>query len=972
MTQVPYTLRVLAGETETRYGERLYHSGAVHIVEKSAKRLSCKVADGEMYDVVFTDDGESRCSCPIYEEAGACRHVVAAMLKCQDEGAMGDMVRRKAEAAGPKLMAAMDRALPEEGTIHMEVRLTLEPVRDQITPRIRICLLIGEDRLYVVKSIPQMIDAIDTQTPVEYGKGFVFHPEWMRFGTVQERILKILRALCLAQKEAGALLRGAEQRDLALPEPFAEEILRELMNTPFRLKVGEKTVAVKPVRARKIPLQFRVSSDLHGLTVVAMFPKEFRPLLPSCSFALVGENVVAVEEQQRGVLRVLYQEQLGGQCSFDYPVREAAERKVLDALGAAGFIVSKGHVYLTGQEAIFNFVSEGLQHLQELAEVYLSNDFKRMTPRKPKFAGKMRLNGSALELKFTQDDEPAQEILAIMEALARRRRYFRLKDGSFLDLSAMDEWLPLADSIFEAAQAEGAESVAMGDDTIRLQAYRACYLQSLLESLGLPIEVDEKTQETVRLLTDPGKVQDVKLPDGLSLRPYQERGFQWLLALDRLHMGGVLADDMGLGKTVQVIALLMATRQEGQVSLVVAPTTLTYNWLSELGRFAPDLSVMVLGGSAAQRASQIRHVKEAHDVDVLITSYPLIRQDIEQLTTIEFRFAILDEAQHIKNAGSKGAQAVRQLQAQTRFALTGTPLENGVGELWSIFNFVLPGYLLSYSAFLRRYQDGTDAEDLRRRISPFLMRRLKKEVLTELPDKIESVFTAQMSPEQAKVYEATMMRLRQRVDSIVKEKGFERGRTEVLAAITQLREICCHPSLVLDDYTGTSGKLDMLLDMLPEAIAKGRRVLLFSAFTSMLKILRRELDDAGYETMYLDGDTPAQRRVEMAEQFNAGQGQIFLISLKAGGTGLNLTGADMVIHYDPWWNPAAEDQATDRAYRIGQTRKVEVIRLVTHASIEEQVVALGQRKKALFDQLIKPGESMVGGLSPQEIMSLFQ
>ena len=650
----------------------------------------------------------------------------------------------------------------------------------------------------------------------------------------------------------------------------------------------------------------------------------------------------------------------------------AAERKVLDALGAAGFIVSKGHVYLTGQEAIFNFVSEGLQHLQELAEVYLSNDFKRMTPRKPKFAGKMRLNGSALELKFTQDDEPAQEILAIMEALARRRRYFRLKDGSFLDLSAMDEWLPLADSIFEAAQAEGAESVAMGDDTIRLQAYRACYLQSLLESLGLPIEVDEKTQETVRLLTDPGKVQDVKLPDGLSLRPYQERGFQWLLALDRLHMGGVLADDMGLGKTVQVIALLMATRQEGQVSLVVAPTTLTYNWLRELGRFAPDLSVMVLGGSAAQRASQIRHVKEAHDVDVLITSYPLIRQDIEQLTTIEFRFAILDEAQHIKNAGSKGAQAVRQLQAQTRFALTGTPLENGVGELWSIFNFVLPGYLLSYSAFLRRYQDGTDAEDLRRRISPFLMRRLKKEVLTELPDKIESVFTAQMSPEQAKVYEATMMRLRQRVDSIVKEKGFERGRTEVLAAITQLREICCHPSLVLDDYTGTSGKLDMLLDMLPEAIAKGRRVLLFSAFTSMLKILRRELDDAGYETMYLDGDTPAQRRVEMAEQFNAGQGQIFLISLKAGGTGLNLTGADMVIHYDPWWNPAAEDQATDRAYRIGQTRKVEVIRLVTHASIEEQVVALGQRKKALFDQLIKPGESMVGGLSPQEIMSLFQ
>ena len=232
--------------------------------------------------------------------------------------------------------------------------------------------------------------------------------------------------------------------------------------------------------------------------------------------------------------------------------------------------------------------------------------------------------------------------------------------------------------------------------------------------------------------------------------------------------------------------------------------------------------------------------------------------------------------------------------------------------------------------------------------------------------------TATMSPEQSKVYQATMMRLRDRVDSIVKEKGFERGRTEVLAAITQLREICCHPALVLDDYTGTSGKLDMLLDILPEAIEKGRRVLMFSAFTSMLKILKKELEQSGYETMYLDGDTPAPQRVQMTEQFNGGQGQIFLISLKAGGTGLNLTGADMVIHYDPWWNPAAEDQATDRAYRIGQTRKVEVIRLVTHGSIEEQVVALGQRKKALFDQLITPGETLVGGLSPQEILSLFQ
>ncbi|MGN1369399.1 MAG: SNF2-related protein [Aristaeellaceae bacterium] len=1075
MIQIPYTLRTLAGEEETQMGERLFRAGRVRITEKSAKLLRCQVVEAGRYEVSISADATSaashRCTCATFQENGACRHIVAALMACQDEGAMDEMIRRRAAASGPKLMAAMERSLPEEGTLRMSIRLIVEPIRgqegDASQPcKLKLVLLIGEERLYVVKSIPQFLEAIETGTPIEYGKGFTFHPEWMRFGPTENRILRILSAMCLAQKEGSVSLRGAEQREMALPGPYAEAILNELCQLPFTIKDGETTHTVKRVIQSRIPLHFRVSSDLRGLSVMGRFPREFRPLTASCSYALVGDKVVYVEEAQRAVLRVLYGEQLtgGSQCQFDYPLREAArvigelvpflqmtavveiaeelqrqlirlpltarvyldraqnardvvarvtfrygereidpfdeqplpecisrteklllrdaaaERHVLDALGASGFTVSKGHVYLAGQDAIFDFVNEGVAKLQAVSEVYLSNEFKRLAPRKPKFRGRMRMNGTALEFKFEEDGEPAQELYGILEAIARHRRYFRLKDGSFLDLTAMEEWQPLADSIYEAATVEGIDFMTGGEDTIQLQAYRTCYMESLLRGLNLPVEVDRSVHDTVRALTEPSDTEQIHLPAGLTLRPYQQRGVQWMQTLDRLHLGGVLADDMGLGKTVQVIALLLSVRPpESQVgaiqpSIVVAPTTLTYNWLSELERFAPDLSVMVMAGTAAQRASQIRHVREVGDVDVLITSYPLIRQDIQLLSDIEFRFAILDEAQHIKNAGSKGAIAVRQLKAQTRFALTGTPLENGVGELWSIFNFVLPGFLLSYSAFMRRYQDDSESDDLRRRISPFLMRRLKKDVLTELPDKIETIMTAQMSPEQNNVYQATMLHLRDRVDSIVKEKGFDRGRTEVLAAITQLREICCHPALVLDDYTGTSGKLDLLLEILPEAIAKGRRVLLFSAFTSMLKILRRELENSGYTCMYLDGDTPAPRRVEMCEQFNAGSegAQIFLISLKAGGTGLNLTGADMVIHYDPWWNPAAEEQATDRAYRIGQTRKVEVIRLVTHGSIEEQVVALGQRKKALFDQLIQPGESQVSGLSPQEILSLFQ
>lgn len=1039
-------LKTLAGEEEYKAGEMIEERGGVRLCEQSATLLRYAVTDGSRQDIVFSANASAECHCAAYLEKGACRHLVAATLAAKRSGALEEQLRRKAATAGPLLMNAMESALPQDGTLKMEITLFYESPRSGL----KIGLRVGEERLYVVRSIPQMLEAMARKMTVEFGKGFVFRPEWMHFAPAEQRVLDVLRALCLAQKESGLAQHGAEARMLALPEPFAEAVLQELTGLPFRMAVGGKTMNVRRAISARLPLHYKVTSSLRGVTVTGYFPRDFQPLTASCSYAMVAGKVIRLEEKQRGVMQVLWQEQFDGRSAFEYPLRDmgrvmgelipflkltgvvemapelekqlvklplvarlyldregrdvvartvfrygdkeidpfdetpppetlsrneklllrdaAAERQVLDTLGSSGFFVSKGRVYLTGQEAIFDFVSSGVQKLQTMGEVYFSKEFRKMAPRKPLLKGRMQMRGGRLELQFTEDGVPTQEIQGLMEALSKRRRYFRLKDGAFLDLTDMEEWQPLADSLADAAEAESLTDAS--GDTLTLHAYRTCYLNSLLEELNLPIEVDDSVRQTVNMLTN-AEEGTMALPHGLSLRPYQQRGYQWLHTLDRLHMGGILADDMGLGKTVQVIALLKATHQSDQVSLVVAPTSLTYNWLSEIERFAPELSVMVLAGSSAQRASQIRHVKEARDVDVLITSYPLIRRDIDQMTDIPFRFAILDEAQYIKNAGSVGAAAVKQLQAQTRFALTGTPMENSTGELWSIFDFVLPGYLNSYAMFLRRYQDGENAEELRRKIRPFLMRRLKKDVLTELPDKLEEVLTAQMSPEQSKVYRAAMLRLKARVDKVMSETGLGRGRTEVLAAITELRQICCHPSLVLPDYSGTAGKLELLLEILPGAMAAGRRVLLFSQFTSMLKILRKQLESEGYATMYLDGETPPAKRLEMTEQFNGGQGQIFLISLKAGGTGLNLTGADMVIHYDPWWNPAAEDQATDRAHRIGQTRKVEVLRLVTHDSIEEKVVELGRRKKALFDQLITPGEELVTALTEQDIRALF-
>ena len=729
-----------------------------------------------------------------------------------------------------------------------------------------------------------------------------------------------------------------------------ERVIGEVL--PY-LKIRGAVEIGEELRKRlvRLPLRSEVYLDRDGRSIVATV--QFR-------YGEITLNPFAAEEKKITLGK-----------SEKLLMRDAeAEHPVLEILANAGFRVGKDNIRLSGNDAIFDFVSESVKRLQEVSEVYFSRDFRRIVPRRPILSGSIRMNGEKLELMLTRDGEPVDEILELIEALSRKRRYFRLRSGEFLDLRNLTGWQETAAGIYEAAVRDGNE---LNRDALVLRAYRACYLTSMLENSGLKIEPDEQVKALSESLANGGAGCDVPEPAvGVPLRDYQRRGYEWMIALDRMHMGGILADDMGLGKTAQIIALIQAVREEGRTSLVVAPTSLTYNWLSEFRKFAPEMSVTVLSGNGAQRAGLIRHILSHGDVDVMITSYPLIRRDIALLKDHPFRFVILDEAQNIKNAGSVAAQAVKQLRADTRFALTGTPMENGVGELWSLFDFVLPGYLPGYNTFLRKYQDGENADDLLRRIHPFLIRRLKQDVLDELPDKMETTLTARMTLEQERIYQAALARLRPQIDRLMEEKGAGRSRIEVLSAITELREICCHPSLVMTDYRGGSGKEEMLLELLPEMIRNGRRILLFSQFTSMLKLLRGRLEENGMATLYLDGDTPAGDRLTLTERFNQGEGQVFLISLKAGGSGLNLTGADLVILYDPWWNPAAEEQATDRAHRIGQQKKVQVIRLVTGETIEEQVVELGARKKALFERLITPGESILSAMSEQEIRRLFE
>ena len=1043
----PMLMEKLAGEEEFSAGRDLEESGAVKVAEEDRGMIRYTIAGTPPQTVTLTRQLVLHCSCGVFLKKGCCRHAVAAWLTADRTKVIESMMRKRAPEIAGELTELILKGMPGEANIHLEMTLALPQKAGQ---ELRAGLRIGEKKLYVVKDIPAFLAAMDAQETLVLGKDFTWQPEWMRFSSDDEGMIRLLKKLCSAQ-EAGHRNSTAGNRMIALPDPFAEEMLEQLGETPLRvMDQSGKILRCRLVRNVPVPLHFMINLGPRGLQVSGRIPPDLQPVTESCSWVLTGGNLIRTEAEQGKLIRLLWQNQYEGRCLMEYPLKEtervigevlpylkirgaveigeelrkrlvrlplkaevyldkegksviatvrflygeielnpfgAAEKKialdkgeklllrdaegehlVLEILANAGFRVGKENIRLSGTDAIFDFVGDGVRRLQEVSVVYLSRDFKRMIPRRPVLSGSMRMNGDKLELMLTRDGEPVDEILELIEALSRKRRYFRLRSGEFLDLNDLAGWQEAAACIYEAAVRDGNE---LNRDAIVLRAYRAGYLTSMLENSGLKIELDENVTElTETLKNGGGEAAAPALAPGIALRDYQKRGYDWMFALDRMRMGGILADDMGLGKTAQIIALLQTTREAGRTSLVVAPTSLTYNWLSEFRKFAPDLSVTVLTGNGTQRAGLIRHFTTHGDMDVVITSYPLIRRDIALMKDYPFRFVILDEAQNIKNAGSVAAQAVKQLQADTRFALTGTPMENGVGELWSLFDFVLPGYLPGYNTFLRKYQDGENAEDLLRRIHPFLIRRLKQDVLEELPDKMETTLTARMTPEQERIYRASLERLRPRIDQLMDEKG-GRGRIEVLSAITELREICCHPSLVMSDYRGGSGKEELLIELLPEMIRDGRRVLLFSQFTSMLKLLKRRLEENGFTTLYLDGDTPAGDRLNLTERFNQGEGEIFLISLKAGGYGLNLTGADMVILYDPWWNPATEEQATDRAHRIGQEKKVQVVRLITGETIEEQVVELGNRKKALFERLITPGESILSALTEQEIRNLF-
>lgn len=669
---------------------------------------------------------------------------------------------------------------------------------------------------------------------------------------------------------------------------------------------------------------------------------------------LDGENRVSIEGScDYGEIRYsLFETKALKERDFK---KEQAVRDVIDKYTTA-YDREKDRQLIEGEEEIYRFLKKGLASLQEKASVFLSDRIASMRPSPGTFS--ISRNGNDLTLSLKGGNLSPEELSEILAKYDPKKRFVKLKNGRLL------EYTQEIESIRELFSELDLSPKDMKEGEVRVPHYRAAGLSEWLkENNKFPESYDSGFSSVVDSLRRMKEGSERKLLLDDVLKDFQKRGVEWLLDLKENELFGLLSDDMGLGKTLQVIAFLseLSVKKEEKKTIIICPASLLYQWQSEFLSFAPSLSPIIIDGSREERKADISGLSEG---SIIITSYQLLLRDIDLYREMGFSNIILDEAQSIKNPFAKVTKAVKELSGDFRLALTGTPVENNLTELWSIFDFLMPGFLYGRKKFetalaipIEKKKDEVALKRLRLMTSPFIMRRKKDEVMLSLPKKTERKFVCDMTEEQRRVYDSRIA-----VIKGLSAEGREDGRTNkiaILAEITKAREACCDPSLLFMNYEGGSGKLSACIDLIKRAIEGEHRVLLFSQFTAMLDIIEHRLSEEKISCFRIDGSVSKKKRSELVSDFQNGNIPVFLISLKAGGEGLNLTAADVVIHYDPWWNEAAKEQASDRAYRIGQERPVTVYQMITRDTIEENVALMQQKKAALSKAALEGAGSVV-------------
>lgn len=1025
-------IKKLCSDMVYRHGDEIFRDGRVHIKKRSDTEIGAAVDGEELYHVYISfEDNKIKselCTCTYYQTMQTpCKHIVATLMQRMVELKDGVNLENENDRIA-SLLCHEFSYYGDRQKIRATFELFVRPNRDT-EPEFEMSVVLP-DCGGRIQGLENFLDCYLNYKEFKVDRSNVYSRRSMYFAPDEDNIIKILAEVYQTRSSGISLYRKASSKT-SFGSAVIRRVLPYLTNMDFKFVFDG--ISISGVKIKQDDPDILIDILATGRDIMMSLSESGYALTPNGEWFFYNDNIYHTSHTWRDYFMPIYRslsderrtqitfkgdnamlfaahvlpklrDRHGvvidgvdeiivndkpeftvfldsdgkdilayvtaryGSMQFRLPqthiplddkiiIRDFDfENRVLSMFGSFN---RTGYVYrLSGDNEIYKFITQDIKLLSGLAKVVVSDSFRRLEINDNldlSVKASYNTREDYLEIEFSSDLLP-EEISELINALKFKEDFYRTKDGRYIEFNNNSKR-----ELIELLLNVGVTEEDLKNGRKMLPKFELLRLEA---SNG--IEKDRSIKEYI----DAVRSKKIDIPHKLAntLRGYQKDAISWFYELTQLGMGGILADDMGLGKTLETIAYIHCIKPD-KPTLIVAPSTLIYNWQREIERFLPDSKYLLINGAKDERTDLIQKVGE---YEFVITSYPLLRRDINQYKYIEFSFCVIDEAQYIKNRKTMNAISVKKIQAKHKFALTGTPIENSIMELWSIFDFIMPGYLGTARSFGERFLNVSDdaeiSETLRNIIRPFVLRRLKKDVLSELPEKIETTMTAELSREQKAIYQVYVEKVRNEAIDVLASGG---GRMSILTGILRLRQICCHPELFVSGQKLTSGKLELLKDVVKTALAGGHRILIFSQFRKMLDIIENELAQQGISAFAITGDVPVQERVDICERFNCGEKKVILVSLKAGGTGINLTGADTVIHYDPWWNPAVTDQATDRAYRIGQTRAVQVIKLASHGTIEEKILKLESKKRALADDIIKVNSKTIGNLTDREIMSLF-
>lgn len=1006
----------------------IYHIYSKVAEEDNSKEYSCHIK----YNLKGERVIGATCTCSTYEEFSKhktnyiCKHIIATIFYFY---IVAKNRIKKINKENPALSKSKECKVAKGSVEKKILNLDLDIKRND-NKTFDIQIRIGENTTYLIPKINEFLKCKEVKGQLRINGEFLYNSSSMKFKEEDERLLNYI-VLNLNKEDSFKVIEG---KILRVNEEYIEEILK-LVSDNRKVKLNYDYINYESYIIKEdMPLSFTVKIDFDKI-ILTTKKKLPIPLNDNFTVFLNDRKIYLPSEKQINNYKILYNK-LKRHGKIEYPKQEASINRLFNLLGdiSKDIILGEGVKSLCRNyykvrilfknenndircKATINYFGKIINILDKNIDYFLrDNNFEEEISMKLEryrfikkaneflfigndeeryelltnglkfFEGFSRLEfsksfnevnilgsndiyaifeGKDEELRFKYDIDGLDysEYINVLQALEDDRDFYKTKTGRLLNLRDLGiaNFFNIIDNLIYNQE--------IYDGEIEIDKSKAIFIEENIENYNLNfirgaeiLKVISKRLES-RFIEE---VNGVKELNGI-LRNYQLTGVNYLLSLSEMNFGGILADEMGLGKTIQLIAFLL--HKKNKRSLVVTPTSLIYNWKEEFEKFAPSLNIGIIHGSKSTR-NRILDNKE--DYDVLLTTYGTIKNDIEFYKNEIFDYCIIDEAQNIKNPKAQNTKIIKEINAKVKFALTGTPIENSLIELWSIFDFIMPGYLFDEKKFKKKFvnRSENEIEELRSLIKPFILRRLKRDVITELPEKIEKKYYVPMTSEQKLAYKNYMKEVK------LKLKTGENDNITIFSYLTRLRQICQDPILVNKDYTGDSGKLNVALEIIEEVIEDNNKMLVFSQFTSVLKKIEEELNIRKIKNKYLDGSTSAKERIKLVSEFNdSKEPEIFLISLKAGGTGLNLTSAKFVMHMDPWWNPAIEDQATDRAHRIGQKNIVEVIKLIAKDTIEEKIIQLQEDKREIINSVMSDDSLNINNISKltnEEILDLFK